>query len=220
MYSVTRFFYNHIKNLIAPSFCVYCKQWLLEPLILCNQCKDLIEPVVSTKISITSTISMKVFAISSYQAPLKSLILAKAQSQRLASKQLGTLIWTFTSIKNVDFDYIVPIPLHWTRYAYRGYNQSEVIASVIAQKSGRPRVELLKRNRRTLFQSQLNVEQRFDNVHNAFDLLKVDSELYKDKHLLLVDDLMTTGSTLKTAAKKLLVLKPATITAVVCCRTV
>lgn len=215
-----RIFYKHIKNLIAPSFCVYCKQWLFEPLILCERCKDLIKPVVSTKLSLTPTISMKVFAISSYQEPLKSLILAKAQSQRLASKHLGNLIWTLTPIKNISFDYVVPIPLHWTRYAYRGYNQSEVIGAVIAQKSGKPLINLLKRNRRTLFQSQLNVEQRSDNVHNAFDLLKVDSEIYKNKHLLLVDDLLTTGSTLKNAAKKLLVLKPATITAVVSCRTV
>lgn len=163
---------------------------------------------------------MQVFAISSYQEPLKSLILAKAQSQRLASKQLGILMWNLTPIKNNDFDYVVPIPLHWTRYAYRGYNQAEVIASVIARKSGKPLVHLLKRNRRTLFQSKLDVEQRSENLHNAFDVVKVDRELYKNKRLLLVDDLMTTGSTFKNAAKKLLILKPAGIMGVVSCRTI
>lgn len=218
-YTLAHSLYKYCKNLLIPPFCENCKKWLDEPSIFCKDCVNLIRPIISTKLSITSTISMPIFAISSYQEPLKSLILAKAHSQRLASKQLGSLIWDLTPLKTIHFDYIVSVPLHWTRYAYRGYNQAEVIASVLAQKSGKPLAHLLKRNRLTPFQSKLNVEQRSDNLHNAFDLMKIDQELYKNKHILLVDDLMTTGATLKNAARKLLLLKPASILGVVSCRT-
>lgn len=211
MYTIAHAVYKYCRNLIAPPFCEWCKKWLEEPSIFCIECSNLIKPLVSTKILVTPTISMPVFAVSPYQELLKSLILAKIYSQRLASKQLGMLMWDLTTIRTLPFDYIVPIPLHWSRYAYRGYNQAEVIASIIAQKSGKPLVHLLRRNRRTVFQSKINVEHRFDNLYNAFDLANIDKERYKDKHLLLVDDLMTTGATLKNAAKKLLLLKPKNI---------
>lgn len=218
---VLSFLYKQIMYLIVPPFCVYCKQWLSERLIFCMRCNDLIQPIVSTQIAITASVSMSIFAISPYQEPLKSLILAKLQSQRLSSLQLGALMWELTSLDNLNFDFIVPIPLHWTRYAHRGYNQAEVIASIIAQKSGKPLVNLLKRRKRTLFQAQLSVEERSLNLQDAFDLTisQEDLKRYSGKIILLVDDLMTTGSTFKTAAKKLLLVKPANIYGVVACRT-
>lgn len=210
-----------LRHILAPPFCVRCKKWLSDPIIFCSNCLSLIRPITSSALKITSTVAIPVFAISSYQDPLKALILAKIQSQNLASKQLGNLLWEMTPIKLLDFDCIVPIPLHWTRYAYRGYNQAEVIASVIAQKSNKPLVMLLKRNRRTLFQSQLSLEERLQNVNNVFDLKKqIFQNDYRDKHLLLIDDLMTSGATLKIAAKKLLALKPKSISAAVICRVV
>lgn len=225
MYSITTlttFIYKKVRNFIAPPFCVQCRCWLDEPAILCDVCRALIQPVVSTRLAVTASLSMSVIAVSPYQDPLKSLILAKSSSQRLASYQLGELLWKMTAINSLNFDYIIPIPLHWTRYASRGYNQAEVMASVIACKSGKLLVHGLKRNRRTLFQSKLTHEERAENLSNAFDLAikHEDYSLYRGKHLLLVDDLMTTGSTLKNAAKKLLGLKPAKITVIVACRTV
>ncbi len=208
-----------LRHILAPPFCVRCKKWLSDPIIFCNNCVSLIRPVTSVQLKITSTVTISVFALSSYQDPLKALILAKIQSQKLASQQLGNLLWEMPSVKLLEFDYVIPIPLHWTRYAYRGFNQAEVIASVIAQKSNKPLAMLLKRNRRTLFQSQLSLEERLQNVNNVFDLKnQISQNDYRDKHLLLIDDLMTSGATLKIAAKKLLALKPKSISAAVICR--
>lgn len=221
MHYKVRSVYRTLKHLLTPSFCVHCKTWLEESSVFCDQCFTLIQPVVSIALPITASFSISVYALSPYQEPLKSLILAKAQSQRLASYQMGNLIWQLSSLKNIDFDYIVPIPLHWTRYAYRGYNQAEVIASVLAKKSGKPMVHLLKRKKRTIFQSKLTIDQRSDNLDGAFELaLSEDKQrLYYGKTILLVDDLMTTGATLKMTAKELLKFKPARICAVVVCRT-
>lgn len=207
------------KNIFIPSFCVYCKEWLEEQTILCIPCRLLIQPVVSVTVEVTSPIAMKVFAASKYQDPLKSIILAKGKFDCLASKFMGQLVWEFTAVRSVDFDYIVPIPLHWRRYAYRGYNQAAMMAHELTKKSGKQTVELIRRKQYTVFQSVLSLKERKDNVKDVFMLQQGDLSAYYGKHFLLADDLMTSGATLKAAAKCLLPLKPASITAVVLCRT-
>jgi len=211
---------NFGRWLLCPPFCVHCKIVLVEDTILCFQCRNFIQPIVSTTLALTAKTSVRVFAISSYQDPIKSLILAKIQSQRLASRQLGELIWQLTPLSNLEFDYIVPIPLHWTRYAYRGYNQAEEIAHTLSKKSGKPVVSLLKRNRRTVFQSSLPTDLRNDNVASALSFhSKIERNNYSGKRFIIVDDLMTTGSTLRAATKLLMTLHPLTIDAVVAART-
>lgn len=222
MHPLLKTVYTSLKYFIAPPFCAYCTYWLSDQKILCQSCRDNIQLVVSTSLALTPAVSMQVFALSPYQDPLQSLILAKAQSNRLVSKQLGELLCQMMPNSWLAGDYIVPIPLHWTRYAYRGYNQAEVMASVIAQKNNKPLMNLLTRNRRTSFQSTLSGEQRKQNLEDAFELCKnsYDQKLVQGKHILLVDDLLTTGATIRAAAKKLLVLKPSKISVVVACRTI
>lgn len=207
------------KHLFVPSFCVHCKAWLDEPTILCVQCRTLVHPIVSAKVEVSSSITMTVFAASIYEEPLKSIILAKSRFDALASKQMGQLLWELTMVRYAAFDCIVPIPLHWRRYAYRGYNQASLMAHELSKKSKQPVVELLRRKQYTIFQSVLTTTERQDNVKHAFVLQDCNPADYHGKHILLVDDLMTTGATLKAAAKCLLPLKPASISAVVLCRT-
>ncbi|MGB8367140.1 MAG: phosphoribosyltransferase family protein [Candidatus Babeliales bacterium] len=215
-----RTLYNVLTIIVAPPFCAYCKTFLTCELVLCIQCKNTISPIVSITRSVTQKYSMKIFAISDYQDPLKKLILAKRWGNRTASKQLGQLLWQLSHIKQVNFDYIVPIPLHWTRFARRGFNQAEEIAQIIAEKSGKPVINILKRSKRTAYQSQSVYTKRNQNVENAFIIEKLDKAQFKNKHLLLIDDLMTTGATLQVAARTLLQLKPQIITAAVVCRVI
>lgn len=210
--------YNSFFTILSPPFCAYCKTFLMQNIIFCEQCKNNISPIVSGTYSLTKKHSMKVFAVSDYQDPLKKLILAKRWGNIAASRQLGQLLWQMSSINHIDFDYIVPIPLHWTRFARRGFNQAEEISQVLAQKSGKKAVNLLKRPKQTSYQSQLTYVQRKENVKDAFVLENIERTKYKNKHLLLVDDLMTTGATLQVAARTLLQLRPQTITAAVICR--
>ncbi len=218
--TVTTIIYNTILTIIAPPFCAYCKEFLIHEFVFCVQCKSNIIPIVSITRSITKKYSMKIFAISDYKDPLKKLILAKRWGSIAASRQLGQLLCKMSYIKQVNFDYIVPIPLHWTRFARRGFNQAQEIAQVIAEESGKPVINLLKRPKRTTYQSQLTYAERSQNLKNAFLLNKVATTTYKNKHLLLVDDLMTTGATLQAGARALLQLRPQAITAVVICRVI
>ncbi len=211
---------DFVLHFLAPPFCSSCKSFLHARDIFCQECKNSIRPVVSRTLSITKTRSIKVLAISDYKEPLKSLILAKGRFDIVASHQLGTLIWQMTHLKNSSFDYIVPIPLHWKRFAKRGYNQADEMAKVIAQKSGKPVTHLLSRSRHTKYQSSLDQDKRAENVEDVFALTVDDDTQYHGSHILLVDDLITTGVTLRAAARELLKLKPASITAVVACRVV
>jgi ComF family protein len=203
---------------LSPWACVYCKAFLKQNDVFCTACFLKLKPVVSFMLPVTTTRSVKIFAACAYQEPIKTVIVAKSWSDHCASKQLAQLIWQMTDIKNIPCDYIIPIPLHWTRYAKRGFNQAYEMGKCVSSKNNAPVADILKRIKRTPFQSKVIFKQRLENVQDAFELKNIDAELYKGKHLMIVDDLMTTGSTIKAAAKILFQLKPASINVVVASR--
>lgn len=95
-----------------------------------------------------------------------------------------------------DVDLIVPVPLHWTRKWSRGYNQAEVIASSLSRVLDiKMDNGLLKRCRRTGTQTKLSGDAKSGNVAGAFKLKKGIGSLQAE-HILLVDDVYTSGSTL------------------------
>lgn len=209
-----------MRSIIAPPFCRSCQKFLSDDHILCFSCRRLIEPVTSARISITPQRTMVVHAIGAYTYPLKKLVLAKRWSDAVSSTQLGTLMWQMTPLQTMNFDYIVPIPLYWTRHTLRGFNQSEHIAREISRLSGKPVVHLVRRTRATQFQAGLSRVERVHNVRHAFELINKEGDAFKDKHLLLVDDLMTTSATLFEVARALLPLRPSILSGVVACRAV
>lgn len=114
-----------------------------------------------------------------------------------------------------DVDMVVPVPLHWTRKWKRGYNQAEVIAEAVAEALGAPmRTDLLRRRKRTTTQTRMEVEDKRKNVAEAFvstpslaDIAAQDSV----RHLLLIDDVFTTGATLHACFAALRTVLPASV---------
>lgn len=210
-----------IEFMLFPAFCTSCKDLLLERKALCVDCIKEIKPLVSTKLIITQKYEMEVHAVGAYQEPLRQLVLAKSYQDRLACYYMAQLIFEHTVCKELAADYLVPIPLHWTRYAKRGYNQSVEIANHLSRLTGLPILHALKRVKRTPFQMQFDKEKRKTNVQDAFCLaLRKDQyEQVMYKRLILIDDVMTTGATLHAAGRQLLLLKPLSIRAVVFART-
>ncbi|PKN03240.1 hypothetical protein CVU75_03215, partial [Candidatus Dependentiae bacterium HGW-Dependentiae-1] len=107
-------------DFIAPPACAYCQRYLEKRAVLCAGCLSRIQPVVSFMVPCTKTFSMTVFAAASYKEPMRSLIVAKRWSNIVSSMQLGELIWEKTYFKYAAADYLVPVPLHWSRQAWRG----------------------------------------------------------------------------------------------------
>lgn len=102
-----------------------------------------------------------------------------------------------------DIDYIVPVPLHPSRQKERGYNQSERIGSGISEITGIPlSVGNLIRNQKTTTQTKMNKEERWNNVSGKF--IVKNPELFAGKHLLLIDDVITTGATTESCGQTLL----------------
>ena len=126
---------------------------------------------------------------------------------RCFGRMLGEKIAVAEHFKDVDA--VIPIPLHWTRKWSRGYNQAEILASEVAAAIGAPlRTDILERRRRTRTQTKLTIEGKAANVKGAFrvrahirqslnsNTKKADAPVISDlKHLLIIDDIFTTGST-------------------------
>jgi ComF family protein len=95
---------------------------------------------------------------------------------------------------------LLPVPLHKSRLRQRGFNQSIEIARILAKKLGVPiEYDIVKRERSTVTQTGLNAKQRQKNIKNAFS---VAGEI-NYKHVLIIDDVVTTGSTVNELARVL-----------------
>jgi ComF family protein len=126
-------------------------------------------------------------------------VLARLLAERLALAPWHDLI-----------DVIVPVPLHWSRTLRRGFNQAELVSRDLARTGGSRAARRLRRVRSTPPQAKLNAQERARNVRGAFDLRRDATDL-AGKRVLLVDDVMTSGSTVAECA---LMLRKAKVAAV------
>lgn len=102
-------------------------------------------------------------------------------------------------------DYLVPVPLHRWRLLKRRYNQSSIIALSLAKETGIPCLtDTLIRTSKTKSQGHMNSKQRQKNVSNAFTVPDNKKQAIKEKQILLIDDVFTTGATANECAKTLL----------------
>lgn len=118
------------------------------------------------------------------------------------ARLFGTLAVEKLAEEGIRTDLIVPAPLHWMRKFIRGFNQAELLGKVISMKTGIPVSNCLSRVKWTKQQARLNREERKKNLRNAFYAKK--TFICENSSILLVDDVMTTGSTLTAATKELL----------------
>jgi len=101
-----------------------------------------------------------------------------------------------------DVDVVVPVPLHWLRRIRRRFNQSGDLAEAVGKRFGLSlRAGVLRRVRPTRSQVGLTATQREDNVRGAFRVLR--PQEVRERRVLLVDDVLTTGATCSECARTL-----------------
>jgi ComF family protein len=108
------------------------------------------------------------------------------------------------SLNNCDDWIIIPIPLHRSRFNWRGFNQSAEIAKIISQQFNWPILNnILIRKKKTTEQAEIKTkEKRQENLENAFILNnRINLNQIKNRHIILLDDVCTSGATLEEAAK-------------------
>ncbi|MCC7125954.1 MAG: ComF family protein [Acidobacteria bacterium] len=139
-------------------------------------------------------------AIGPHEGPLRVIVQAlKYDGRRSVAARLSMLMRDAGRPLLAAADVVVPVPLHRRRAWTRGFNQADLLARGL----GRPVARLLRRQRSTAPQVSLPADARRQNVDGAFALVRWPPPRVRDRRILLVDDVFTTGATLEACARVL-----------------
>ncbi len=209
-------FLTDILDFILPRFCASCNLKLYKnENVICSECTRQIKEVDDARIKneyerkfagsfiITDFFPLYVFE---KDKPLQEIIHQfKYNKKFLIGKFLGKNLGfaLIEKIKQWNIDMIIPVPLHHLKKAERGYNQSLYIAKGIsAVVKIKVDDRIIKRKRFTKSQTTLNLEEREQNIKDAFSLRS--RTKIAGKNILLVDDVITTGSTIRECGRLLI----------------
>ena len=198
---------------IEPPFCTKCgksfpskEAFLNIEKPVCGRCEKKSENIYYSR----------TIGLGKYDSVLKELIhLYKYNKKKELEKVLTALLMRKIKAdsKTLQADLIVPVPLHWIKKRKRGFNQSEELGRYISKKLKIPMANYLKRRKNTKPQIGLSGEERRRNVKNAFGVRWLSRRLgifynysfysIKDKSIVLIDDVVTTGATVNECSKVL-----------------
>lgn len=207
---------NHLINLFYPRVCPACGSLLMKDEdTVCLSCRYLL-PKTHYENNSENPLAQTFWGQVDFHAVTAEYFFSKTgkvqhllhQLKYQGNKDAGFFLGQQLgeSIKKAELfqgiDYLVPVPLHPKKEHLRGYNQSYVIAQGIEEKTKIPIArDCLVRKVFTSTQTKKSREERWDNVKDIFEVKNI--EKYKGKHLLLIDDVLTTGATLLAAGRSL-----------------
>jgi len=220
---------NKLLNLLYPRMCIECKQDIgseAKDSIFCGDCKTAVvrlpdnlcftcsAPFVSSAATSHSPshccevcrenppLFSKAITPFLYEGPLATAICQfKYQKMPHLATPLARLM--VNDLSKISVDYIMAIPLHPTRLRSREFNQSLLLVKQIGITLSRPYfIDTMIRTRETSPQVGLSKKERDENIKGAFRVRQSDE--VKDRRILLIDDVYTTGATLKEGAKTLM----------------
>ena len=188
-----------LEQAIVPNSCVFCGARLpLRQLAVCRGCEHDLPGLDASFELAPFTFAAAPF---DYAFPVDAAIKAmKFRRKLFYAPVFAGLIQPALQRLPDDVDAILPVPLHWRRQMRRGFNQAAEIAAPISRRLGLRVVRSVIRNRATPYQSGLAAAHRRRNLKDAFSLR---AELHA-QHVLIVDDVITTGATCVELASQLL----------------
>ncbi len=211
---------NSFSSLFFPAHCLHCKGPLPLALnLLCPSCFESLElinphemcPICFIRPCIckkeTLFFDRQAFCFD-YEGPAKSLLIALKYGDRpyLAKSLASFMLLQLEQLGWNEPDIITYIPQSFLRASLRGYNQSALLATHLGHLMKKPVKKLLKRTTFTLSQTMLPKEDRKELALNTF-AIQNEREI-EAKHVLLIDDVRTSGATIECASKTLRLHKP------------
>ena len=150
----------------------------------------------------------KGFSCVFYGAAEKELIKDfKYKGKRYYGYHLAEAMADKIKLEDIEFDYIVPIPMYRGKRRRRGYNQAEILAKYFSELlNGREKYKrkILIRNQDTVPMSSLSLEERKENLKNVFTVNEKYNKMINGSIIILLDDIYTTGTTIDMCSKALL----------------
>src|SRR6266511_4521099 len=214
-----------IASLLYPSVCVICGANVRAGEYLCDQCEAKVVRIVAPfcqkcsapfEGAITSEFTCANCAhrtiyfdatVSAYRGRgiVRQIIHEFKYGRQIHLRHLVAR-WLHAALdderlRGSRFDIIVPVPLHATRLRERGFNQASLLVELLSAQTSISSKPLLERIRYTTTQTALDRSERMENLHNAFRLRK--NADVRGLRVLLIDDVLTTGSTLSECARVL-----------------
>lgn len=185
-------------NLLYENSCELCKK-NCKDLIFCDTCESKLEERKEQYKKNFDEIT--IYAWGHYDGNLRDSIISLKNGRKKLAKYFAqrlSIFWKELNIKDDDF-LVLPIPSHKKRTRERGYCQTELIGKEFAETlKFNFSDKYLIREKDTLFMNKLNLEERIQNIDRAF---KIINPLNDKKNIVLIDDILTTGSTMQEVAK-------------------
>lgn len=200
---------DFFANIIYPQKCAFCEDISDNRTILCENCKDVVlKTINNSKFDFSGekySFANKIVAVFEYnKVTSKSILRLKNVGDRDIVEFFGELLCKefYKNFKNSEINLIIPVPMHKMKRRMKGFNHSDCIADYVSEKTDIPVIKkaLIKaKNNKT--QHFLSEQERKENILGVYTLKS--NEDIKDKDILLVDDVITTGSTLSECARVL-----------------
>jgi len=219
--------FENVVNLFFPKACAGCNSFLLsKEIVICTECRHEI-PLTNHHITENNEALSKFygkidveFVAALFYFHKKGIVQELIHKLKYKGHQeIGQTIgfWFSNDLKEVDklktVDFIIPVPLHKKRLKERGYNQVTTFGEALSSELNIPiNNELLVRNIYSKTQTKKTILGRSEIVSQIFGVQNI--EKFENKHFLLIDDVITTGSTLEACGRALLSIKGAKLSIV------
>lgn len=196
---------KQIIDLIYPPTCGICEKIAKEP--ICPKCKNKLEELAICNIH---NYSHQSFTRHLYIFEYKGIIREKIIQYKFSNQAYLNEMFVNFMIKNEKicgflkkYDIMIPVPISKKRKQKRGYNQSEIIAKKLVKERTNLQLEtnVLQKQKDIVPQSTLSQEERKNNVKNAYKIQN--EQIIKNKTIILLDDVFTTGSTVEECSRML-----------------
>lgn len=209
-----------LSEIIFPSSlrCIFCGREVGTGVSICSECYTLL-PYIRGKTCLKcggrvsqedycidcSKLGHKFvrnFALFDYTGILRDKIVSFKNGRKYLGYTFASMLSDYYLRLGMDFDIIIPMPIHLTRENERGFNQADILVEEIEKINHKVRRDIIYKAQNTAHQTGLSREHRLSNVIGSFAVR--DKAAVKDKVILVIDDIYTTGSTMNEVASTLI----------------